>query len=508
MVIDLSSLKNTLLDRVASRTDAFIAAKPKDVRKAYGQFFTGKEAAMFMAHLYDVPSKANVSVLDAGAGTGILTAALVQRLTRSETVTHIDITCYETDEAVLPLLRRNLEWLEKHCGKSLTYRIIEESYILSQSLEYNDGLKQFSPCKYDLVIGNPPYMKIPKDSPEAQAMSDVCHGAPNLYFLFMSMGMFNLCDSGELVYIIPRSWASGAYFAKFREKLFRTGSLMHMHLFVSRDKVFDSESVLQETMIVKIKKTTFRPSHIKITTTHSNKDFSSMTVFSAPYDVVVNGSEQYVYLVTNMQDVEILQKLKALPCTLPEMGLRMKTGLTVDFRMREALRDEYCEGAVPLLYSQHLRHGRVKFPAGKSGEYLLSDRKSLKQQNCNYLLVKRFTSKEEKRRLQCAVYFAESLPDYTYISTQNKVNFIGSGQAPLSEDMVYGLYGLFNSTVYDLYYRILNGSTQVNSTEMNQIPVPAYSEIEKLGRLLKVEKNWEQVDTCDKIVNSQIFSLT
>ena len=30
--------------------------------------------------------------------------------------------------------------------------------------------------KYDFVIGNPPYMKIPKDAPEATAMPEVCYG--------------------------------------------------------------------------------------------------------------------------------------------------------------------------------------------------------------------------------------------------------------------------------------------------------------------------------------------
>ena len=44
------------------------------------------------------------------------------------------------------------------------------------------------PKKYDFVIGNPPYMKIPKDAPEATAMPEVCYGAPNLYFIFASMG--------------------------------------------------------------------------------------------------------------------------------------------------------------------------------------------------------------------------------------------------------------------------------------------------------------------------------
>lgn len=59
-----------------------------------------------------------------------------------------------------------------------------------------------NPRKYDFVIGNPPYMKIPKDAPEATAMPEVCYGAPNLYFIFASMGLFNLCEDGEMVYII------------------------------------------------------------------------------------------------------------------------------------------------------------------------------------------------------------------------------------------------------------------------------------------------------------------
>ena len=122
--------------------------------------------------------------------------------------------------------------------------------------------------------------------------------------------------------------------------------------------------------------------------------------------------------------------------------------------------------------------------------------------------VSYFTSKEEKRRLQCAVYLSSTLPDYTHISTQNKINFIGCSHKSLSEDMVYGLYVLFNSTVYDQYYRILNGSTQVNSTEMNQIPVPPIEEIERMGRMLRLETDWESVNVCDKIINSSILNAS
>ena len=82
--------------------------------------------------------------------------------------------------------------------------------------------------------------------------------------------------------------------------------------------------------------------------------------------------------------------------------------------------------------------------------------------NKNYLFVKRFTAKEEHRRLQCGVYLAKDFPQYKKISTQNKINFIDGVMTELSECLVYGLYVLFNSTLYDKYYRILNGSTRVN----------------------------------------------
>ena len=104
------------------------------------------------------------------------------------------------------------------------------------------------------MIGNPPYKKLRKDAPEAAVAEDVCYGAPNLYFIFAAMSLFNLKTNGELVYIIPRSWTSGAYFRKFRQKFLSQGALEHIHLFVSRDKVFDQEAVLQETTIIKVRK--------------------------------------------------------------------------------------------------------------------------------------------------------------------------------------------------------------------------------------------------------------
>ena len=177
----------------------------------------------------------------------------------------------------------------------------------------------------------------------------------------------------------------------------------------------------------------------------------------------------------------------------------MKTGLTVDFRNREILRDEAEEGAIPLFYSQHIKQGKVEFPIQKEHEYVVTEQRGLMQDNKNYLFVKRFTAKEEPRRLQCGVYLAKEFPQYKKISTQNKINFVDGVLTEMSECLVYGLYVLFNSTLYDEYYRILNGSTQVNSTEINAMPVPDLESIQEMGRKMIKSRDYSE-ENCNLIL--------
>ena len=490
-----------MLDYIIERTNKYIDNMPKKERKKYGQFFTSKETARFMAGLYTFPENlSKVCILDAGAGSGILSCALLERLEQIDSVHTIELTCYENDKNILDLLEKNLQACQENSKKNIELEIITDNYITSQYLDFNHMLGgNPNPKKYDFVIGNPPYMKISKDAPEAIAMPEVCYGAPNLYFIFAAMGLYNLVDNGEMVYIIPRSWTSGAYFKRFRQYFLTEGRLEHIHLFVSRNKVFDKEDVLQETIIIKVKRTDRTPEVVTISSSKSNSDFDNLSFLTVPYSLVVSGNDYYVYLVTDEKEVSVLERLHKFDKTLPDIGLRMKTGLTVDFRNREILRDDAEEGAIPLFYSQHIKQGEVQFPIQKEHEYVVTDQKGLMQDNRNYLFVKRFTAKEECRRLQCGVYLSKKYPQYKKISTQNKINFVDGLISEMSECLVYGLYVIFNSTLYDEYYRILNGSTQVNSTEINAMPVPDLESIQEMGRKLMKSKDMSE-NNCNIIL--------
>lgn len=494
-----------ILEAICQRTENFILQMPKEQRKQYGQFFTSCETARFMASLFNVNIKSEIlTALDAGAGSGVLSVALVECmdniLGKNNT---LKIVCYENDPNILPLLTENLNYAQQMCHFHFEYEIRTENYIVSQAdaLQPNGLFNEKSELeKYDIIIGNPPYKKVDKSACEALLLPEVCYGAPNLYFLFATMGVKNLKEGGEMVYIIPRSWTSGAYFERFRQWLFRHATLDYIHLFASRNKIFDKENVLQETMIIHLRGGVYHHSQITVSTTETNFDFINMKKVVLPYDVVVSsGLHRYVFLPTNDDEIHVLNVFGTMKQTLSDIGLRMKTGLVVDFRSRNLLCDMPMENSVPIIYSCHIKEGRIKFPQGREGEYLLKGRSGFLQPNRNYLFVKRFTAKEEHRRLQCGIYLKRYLPDYNEISSQNKVNFIDSTDREMSECLVYGLYVIFNSTLYDTYYRILNGSTQVNATEINSMPVPPIEIIMNMGKILLTNRNLSEKH-CDDIL--------
>lgn len=491
-----------MLEYIIRHTKAYLEERSKSDRKLIGQFFTPLATAKYMAQLFSVPPKKVIRILDPGAGSGILSAALIERIWKGKCIEKIELVCYENNSSIIPLLEANLSYIKEVSKITLEYKIITDNYITSQCEDFNEmpGAEQRFANYFDCIVGNPPYKKIPKDALEAKSMPSVCYGAPNLYFLFASMSVYNLCENGELVYIIPRSWTSGFYFRAFRKYLFSKCKLLHVHLFISRDKVFSDETVLQETIIVKLCKQKRAVKKVHITSTRSNADFEDESSKSVDYSTIVFSEEKYVFLPTNDRELEIIESICPLHYTLPEIGLKMKTGLTVVFRNRELLRSAPGNGVVPLFFPQHIQDGIVNFPINKGDEFITSELTGLIQKNKNYLFVKRFTAKEEKRRLQVGIYLSDRLPEYDYISTQNKINFIDSiDDSDIPLNTVYGLYVIFNSSRYDTFYRILNGSTQVNASEINIMPVPSLEKINNLGNRL-LDSGDLSTENCDKIM--------
>lgn len=98
-----------MLDQIIERTNQYIEAMPKKERKKYGQCFTSMETAMYMVGLFIIPDeKDTLCVLDAGAGSGVLSCALIERIQNNSKVKKSKLTCCENDSNILELLQDNL----------------------------------------------------------------------------------------------------------------------------------------------------------------------------------------------------------------------------------------------------------------------------------------------------------------------------------------------------------------------------------------------------------------
>ena len=128
----------SMLDFAINATTEYIDHMPKSQRKKYGQFFTSKETAVFMAELFKIPNeRQTLSILDPGAGSGILSIALLERLQAFSTIKEIRLVCYENDPNVMELLRANLEVACSQSRQKISYEIVSDNYILSQATDYN-----------------------------------------------------------------------------------------------------------------------------------------------------------------------------------------------------------------------------------------------------------------------------------------------------------------------------------------------------------------------------------
>jgi adenine-specific DNA-methyltransferase len=187
-------------------------------------------------------------------------------------------------------------------------------------------------------------------------------------------------------------------------------------------------------------------------------------------------------------------------------GYRMKAGIIVDFRETEWMRTEREKRTIPLLWAYNFDDYHIRFPVGVEGkpQYLLDtkDTRRLQMKKDNYLLLKRFTSKEEKKRLQCALLLEEDFASYPAISTENHLNFITKVAGKMSKEELHGLFIVLNSSYMDRYFRILNGSTQVNANEINAVPFPAYNDIVQMGRKIMLSQSLTEA-TCDAILEEQ-----
>ncbi len=487
---DILRFNDEGLTEFANRLSAiYNSHNNKSSKKGKGQFFTPLSVAKYMADLAST-AKEEVSILDPGAGIGILSTALIEKLVKRGKVKKINLVCYETDKQVLPYLKIILEEIKESLSKhiSFDYSILDKDFVSSNANILTINLANYNHSNevlFDIIISNPPYFKLNKKYLQIAKFNDIISGQPNIYFLFMAISAKLLNEDGEMIFITPRSFCSGLYYNKFRKWLIQRVNFSNIHLFDSRKELFSIENVLQENIITKFTKKD--DDRITISKT-SNGDFSIRQEISVLKKDVVYRSNGYIFfrIPSNKEEVRVIRELDQLPHNFYKLGIKISTGKVVAFRNKEHLQKNMTKDSVPLLWMHNIKKGRIEWPSVKKDKAIaiknIDATKWLLLKSGNYLVLKRFTTKEQKRRFETACVFKEDFEKYGYFALDNMVNYIYQPNNQLSKNKIKGIAKYLNLPIVDLYFRILNGHTQVNANEVYALPFPSLEQLEILGK--------------------------
>lgn len=464
----------------ALRVEATARLDPRTQAK-YGQYFTPERAAVLIANLPALPDEGVLRVLDPGAGSGMLTAALVERVVAESPGLHLDVLAVEVDADVVPSLDATARLCEDWArGQDVEVRVVTRCADL---IETFTGLGAVPEDDFDLVVMNPPYGKLTASSHARRALALLGWESPNLYAAFLALGVEALHDGGQLVAITPRSFANGPYFGSFRRRLLDLVTIDRLHTFESRSTVFADTAVLQENLVFSATRSGTK-GKVHVTASRDHTDVASDYFVAYDELVLPDDPNGFLRVVTNAEDTAVAERMAALPAALPALGVQVSTGRVVDFRARENLSEEPTPSDYPLVYPGNLRRGGVEWPLPirkAQGFHLVdeTDRKVLMPSGC-YVVVKRFSAKEERRRIVAALWDPERNGAQD-IAFENHLNIFHSGGRGLDRQLAWGLCLWLNGSLVDRFFRTFSGHTQVNASDLRSLRFPDQATLRALA---------------------------
>ena len=490
-------------------------------RKKLAQFFTPSQIALFMSSLLDSIDKKVIRILDPGAGTGILSAAAVEHLlSQPNNFKKIEVVAVEIDRGLNQHLKQTLDVCSENCagvGIDFSYKILNRDYI---ELGYNEIQKnqhdaffvseQEEIGLFDLIILNPPYKKIHAYSATRKMMNDLDEETPNMYTAFLSLSGHFLYGSGQMLAITPRSFCNGAYFKKFRINFFKKLFFRRIHIYNSRNKAFGEDDILQENIVFVVSPERPFSGQVTITTSDAPDDKFYKTI-KINHDILVgpNDKSKVVHIISDEYSLKIMEKISKLELRLNNVGINVSTGKVVDFRIEKYLTDNFDSNTTALFYPAHFSNGKISWPkySRKKKEAIIINKetKDLLIESGYYTFCKRFSSKEEEKRI-VASFYDHSKYNFDLIGIENHLNYFHMNNKPLPRETALGITLYLNSTIVDQYFRLFNGHTQVNAEDLRYLPFPDIEKLNLIGNHFRDElPSQEEIDS---IIEEELFGMT
>lgn len=217
-----------------------LSVEKEKTKNKYGQYFTPKMVAEFMVGLADI--NVHSKILEPSCGEGVFLKVLQEH-------NFSNLLAYEIDDK----LGRNFDFIRY------------ESFVSAKIKE-----------RFDLIIGNPPYIRwknlevelkaeLAKNRLWKQHFNSLC----DYLYIFILKSIELLNENGQLIFICPEYWMNTTHSVSLRNYMMKNGHFESIYHF-NETPIFDNASV--SVVIFKfIKAKSYKKSHIDVVKYFKNK---------------------------------------------------------------------------------------------------------------------------------------------------------------------------------------------------------------------------------------------
>lgn len=481
--------QQNLLDGAYWLSSAYSIWAGADYRKQLAMYFTPPSltkrllddlehaGASFAAHSFFDPACGGAAFL-APIAQRMKTELKAQGKTPTQIIRHVEDKLFGTDlDPMLCHMSRqflNIVLAEEIAASRVTPNFhVATANSLAETADLHGEL--------DVIVCNPPYRKMPADEVALYRESFVAAGdwQPNLYSLFLELGLKLLGPTGIAGFVTPTSFMSGRYFSKLRTYLLENAHIVNIGIVSDRAGIFID--VEQETALTIMKRrviSAVAQTSAKVSVVSKQGDFKSVGSCNLP-------GGGYAWPIPRADgDAELIRIISTSKYRLSDYGFVPRTGCFVWNRDKRATfyhpseaRAAGATAAYPLLWSSDIStSGEVHFRNSKKAiqepSYVdLGNNSSPSIQRRPSLVLQRVTSNDQPLRLVAGVVPDSILQRHGGFVCENHVLGLESltekPKVPLKL-----LVELLGSRPVDRYFRSISGANNVSIFELQQLPLP------------------------------------